>query len=171
MTANDMQSPVKKPPSARKVIVFGNSSAGKSTWSKKLASAGLAHLDLDTIAWDMNPNPVRKPLQESAAAIAQFIQRHENWVIEGCYADLLSIAAKQATEAIFLDIPLAQCLEQAKNRPWEPHKYPSKAAQDKNLNMLLAWIAEYPIRTDHFSRSAHQRLFEDFEGKKTRITQ
>ena len=32
-------------------------------------------------------------------------------------------------------------------RPWEPHKYPSKEAQDANLALLIGWIREAALAT------------------------
>lgn len=154
----------------RKVILFGNSGSGKSTLAKKLQKEGLAHLDLDTLAWDMNPEPVRRPLEKSREEILEFISGKDDWVIEGCYADLLEFLLEEATEVIFLDLPVKTCLENAKNRPWEPHKYESKEAQDQNLSMLLDWITQYPEREDTFSRTSHQTLFDEFSGKKVRYT-
>jgi hypothetical protein len=58
-------------------------------------------------------------------------------------------------------------VENAKNRPWEPHKYESKKAQDENLDMLIDWISQYTSRNDTFSKVAHEKLFEEFQGKKT----
>ena len=88
--------------------------------------------------------------------------------VEGCYADLLALAVPQATEMIYLDLPTPLCIENARARPWEPHKYPSKAAQDANLNMLIDWIGQYDQRQDCFSRSAHDTLFRRFTGRKRR---
>ena len=68
-----------------------------------------------------------------------------------------------------MNLPVALCIENAKNRPWESHKYQSKAAQDANLTMLIDWIAQYEQRTDTFSKSAHQILFDEFTGKKTQV--
>ncbi|MDH5219565.1 MAG: shikimate kinase, partial [Gammaproteobacteria bacterium] len=66
----------------------------------------------------------------------------------------------------FLNPGVDQCIANAKNRPWEPHKYPSKAAQDENLNMLLNWIVQYTERDDVFSYQSHMRFYQDFNGKK-----
>lgn len=155
----------------RKILLFGNSGSGKSTRAKKLCQAGgLAHLDLDTLAWQASATPARKPLQDSAKDIAAFIQANGGWVIEGCYTDLLDIASPSANELIFMDLPVAACIANAKSRPWEPHKYPSKEAQDKNLSMLLDWIAQYPERSDTFSGLAHQQLYDRFSGKKSRVS-
>jgi hypothetical protein len=129
-------------------------------------SHGVAHLDLDELAWsDSNP-PRRVPLSDSNASIKQFIRSNDSWVIEGCYTDLLEFAASTADELIYLDLPVEQCIENARNRKWEPHKYPSYEAQDENLDMLISWIKDYQSRDDVFSRSAHQNLYNNFHGKK-----
>lgn len=154
----------------RKIIIFGNSGSGKSVLARRLQSTGLAHLDLDTIAWDANPDPVRKPIDQSAIMLGEFMNQSQEWVIEGCYSDLLALAAESANEAIFMNLDVSLCVENAKNRPWESHKYASKTAQDKNLSMLIDWIAHYPERTDTFSQAAHQCLYENFEGKKHMCT-
>ena len=148
-------------------MIFGNSGSGKSTLARELCEAeGLPHLDLDILAWEDAMPPVRKSLEESHAAILQFIHSHDGWVIEGCYTDLLEMAAPHATDLIFMNLPIDACIQNAKARPWEPHKYASKAAQDANLNMLIEWISQYNQRSDTFSQRAHQRLFEGFQGNK-----
>ena len=73
-----------------------------------------------------------------------------------------------ATEMIYLDLPIQQCIDNARMRPWEPHKYTSREAQDANLEMLIEWIGEYDQRQDCFSQSAHQCLYQNFTGKKLR---
>ena len=156
---------------ARELVIFGNSGSGKSTLAKKLQSEGLAHLDLDTISWDMNPHPVRKPLDESATMLLDFIAKNDSWVIEGCYSDILEIALAYASEAVYLNLDVELCIQNAHNRPWEPHKYDSREAQDKNLEMLIDWISQYPSRTDTFSKAAHEKLYADFSGAKTMLTE
>lgn len=156
--------------SMRKIIIFGNSGSGKTTLAKKLKDEGLAHLDLDTLAWDMNPNPVRRSLEESGKEISHFISVNTSWVIEGCYSDLIELAMAYSTEVIFMNLSVELCIQNAKNRPWEPHKYESKEAQDKNLGMLLNWISQYPNRTDTFSKVAHEKLYSQYKGKKVMYT-
>ncbi len=151
-----------------KFVIFGNSGSGKSTLAKELAlSNHLAHLDLDTVAWKPIMPPERLPILESSKLINEFLVANSGWVIEGCYSDLLALVTQQADEVIFLNLPVSACIENAKNRPWEPHKYESKEAQDKNLEMLINWISQYTVRTDSFSKAAHEKLFTDFQGKKT----
>lgn len=157
---------------SKKLVIFGNSGSGKSTLAKSMCDRqNLAHLDLDTLAWLPTNPPERSNLEQSAEKIKTFISSNANWVVEGCYADLLALVVSDATEIIYMDLPVSLCIENARNRPWEPHKYESKEAQDSNLDMLIAWIEEYPIRTDEFSASAHQKLFAQYRGKKTRYAE
>ena len=152
----------------RKILIFGNSGSGKSTLSKQLsADEGLAHMDLDTIAWLPSIPPERESLSVSNEKIEQFVQENKKWVIEGCYSDLLNLASPFANEMIFLNLSVEKCIEHCRERPWEPHKYKTKQDQDKNLEMLIDWIRQYPVRTDEFSLLAHQKLFDEFKGKKT----
>lgn len=152
-----------------KVIIFGNSASGKSTLAKRYAKSGLAHLDLDTLAWDMNPEPVRRDKSLSCKQIDEFTQKHNEWVIEGCYSDLLSHVMPNASQVIFMNLSVEQCIANAKQRPWEPHKYASKSEQDANLAMLIDWIRQYSHRDDEFSFVAHQALYAQFKGEKSQI--
>jgi len=102
--------------------------------------------------------------------IADFISAIAGWVIEGCYTDLLEMVLEDSSEIIFMNLPVEACIENARNRPWEPHKYESKEAQDANLNMLIDWIRQYAVRDDTFSEAAHAGLYESYLGKKTLFT-
>jgi adenylate kinase family enzyme len=179
-------------------VLLGNSGSGKSTLAARLADAGgLAHLDLDTLAWRPTVPPERRPVADSARDIAAFVAAGERWVIEGCYADLVEVVlagtersprpqarrpeglelrwqgpAEQicADRLLWLDPGIEACLANARARPWEPHKYPSQAAQDENLAMLLDWIRDYETRDDVCSRAAHRALFDRFRGDKLALT-
>ncbi len=153
----------------RKVIIFGNSGSGKSTLAAKLCKKGVAHLDLDVLAWLPSSPPERRSIDEANYKIQTFIQKTQEWVVEGCYSDLLELVKPFANEAIFMNLPAKLCMENASKRPWEPHKYESKEAQDENLAMLLDWIAEYTTREDALSYMAHRALYDSFTGKKTEI--
>ena len=153
----------------RRILVFGNSGAGKSTLAARLAAEhGIEHLDLDLLAWQPTEPPTRVPLEEAAQKLRTFTESFGEWVVEGCYADLLELLSVDATTAIFLDLPVAECQANARKRPWEPHKYASKEAQDAKLDMLLAWIAEYPDRDGVLGRKSHEALFDSFAGAKER---
>ncbi len=148
---------------------MGNSGSGKSTLAKRLSTEhSLAHLDLDTLAWLATTPPQRAP--DGLAKLDAFMTT-ERWVIEGCYADLLAHAAKRCTELVFLNPGVDVCIAHCRARPWEPHKYASKQAQDANLPMLVEWVRAYETRTDEFSLPAHRRLFESFAGVKRELTE
>ncbi|TLU61049.1 ATP-binding cassette domain-containing protein [Thalassotalea litorea] len=150
-----------------KIVIFGNSGSGKSTLARKLASKyELAHFDLDEIAWKNTNPPTRQPLEQSSVKIDGFMNDNTVWVIEGCYSDLIEYVMGYADKAIFLNLSIEDCIDNAKKRPWEPHKYPSKHAQDENLSMLLDWIKDYESRTDTFSLASHQALYDSFAGEK-----
>ena len=116
-----------------KILIFGNSGSGKSTLARRLREThGLAHFDLDTLAWKPTSPPERKPNEESAQEIQAFTASNETWVIEGCYTDLLKLVEAQSTEIVFMNLPIELCIANAKARPWEPHKYDTKQAQNDN---------------------------------------
>ncbi len=154
----------------KKILIFGNSGSGKSTLAAKLsASDDTAHLDLDTLAWLPTVPPKRESLSISQEKIETFTSRNHNWIIEGCYTDLLEVVCPEATEIIYLNLPVELCIENTKSRPWEPHKYSSKKAQDENLNMLIKWITQYMKRDDEFSYKSHMKLYNSFTGIKSMV--
>lgn len=154
----------------KKILIFGNSGSGKSTLAKRLYEGlGLAHLDLDLLAWQPTQPPQRQAIEASALELQGFTRAEQGWVIEGCYTDLLQLVAGEATDIIFMDLPIEACKANARQRPWEPHKYPTKMDQDKNLPMLIEWIAQYAQRDDVFSQRAHSDFFEHFTGNKRRL--
>jgi len=113
------------------ILIFGNSSSGKSTLAKELSlQNNLVHLDLDTIAWDKEIVTQRAKTEESEEKLQKFINENKSWVIEGCYTDLLKLVEKYATKIIFLNLDVSHCINNANKRPWEPHKYKSKDDQD-----------------------------------------
>lgn len=158
-----------------RVVIFGNSGSGKSTLAREMADRhSCSLLDLDVLAWEKSDpllqQPRRRPLADSLAAIDAFLRENESWVIEGVYSDLLGHALRFASRLIFLNPGVETCAANARNRPWEPHKYPSREAQDKNLEMLIRWIEKYPEREDEFSLGSHRALYEGFAGEKIELT-
>jgi adenylate kinase family enzyme len=152
-----------------RILIFGNSGSGKSTMAHTLVKEyGLAHLDLDSLAWD-SPG-VRRPLAESLATVEAFLARNGDWVIEGCYADLFEPVLAAASEVRFLNPGVEVCIAHCRARPWEPQKYASKAEQDERLSFLSDWVRQYETRTDEYSLQAHRRLFERFAGPKREYT-
>jgi SAM-dependent methyltransferase/adenylate kinase family enzyme len=154
----------------RRVLVFGNAGSGKTTLAAALRrDHGLAHLDLDTLAWQPTSPPVRRHPADSGRDIRAFTARHDAWVIEGCYADLLALLLDHATEVVFMNPGVDVCERHCRSRPWEPHKYASAEAQDRNLAMLLDWVRSYPARDDACSLASHRRLFDAYDGLKREV--
>ncbi|MBN8504379.1 MAG: hypothetical protein J0L58_07870 [Burkholderiales bacterium] len=154
-----------------RVLIFGNSGSGKSTLARQMSRQhGLTHLDLDAIVWEPGQIAVPRPPEAVAASLQAFLNDHERWVIEGCYGELVQAAAGACTELIFLNPGLSTCLTHNRARPWEPHKYASKAEQDAMLEHLQAWVAGYYDRDDAWSYKAHRRLFDGHPGFKREMT-
>jgi len=153
-----------------KILIFGNSGSGKSTLAKKLATEHqCSHLDLDTLAWRSTTPLERTDLNEIEYTLENFFNNNPHWIIEGCYGDLINLISAKADEMIFMNLDIEACMTNARNRPWEPHKYESKAAQDNNLSMLLEWIQAYKTRDDDFSYASHRKIYDSFPGNKKMI--
>lgn len=154
-----------------RVLIFGNSGSGKSTYAQALAgSHQLAHLDLDTIVWEPGKVAVPRAPEAIQQSLQHFLAAHTEWVIEGCYAELIEAAAPSATELVFLNPGVDACLANNHRRPWEPHKYASSDKQDAMLEALQAWVADYYRRDDQWSYIAHRRVFDAHQGPKTEYT-
>lgn len=150
-----------------RVAILGNSGSGKSTLADRLArEQGLATLDLDTVAWVPGQQAVARDPAEAAGLMREFCAGHERWVMEGCYASLISVALEADPILVWLDPGVEVCQAHCRARPWEPHKYSSPAAQDRNLTMLLAWVTGYESREGELGRAAHGALFERHAGRK-----
>lgn len=155
-----------------RLIVFGNSGSGKSTYAKACAAKhALAHLDLDSIVWEADTIAVQRPAADIVNSLSAFISAHESWVIEGCYGELVKEALRHCTELIFLNPGREVCLANNMQRPWEPHKYASPSQQEAMLANLQAWVASYYVREDAWSYAAHRRLFDEYAGAKTEYLQ
>ena len=155
----------------KRIAIIGNSGSGKSTLANALARQGAhAILDLDTIAWQReNPTELR-PHSEAAADVRDICDAHEHWIVEGCYANLIEETLTYKPELMFLDPGLERCISNCRNRPWEPHKYASKSAQDENLAFLIRWVEDYYARGGELSFQSHLSLFDRYPGPKRRLT-
>lgn len=149
------------------IAILGNAGSGKSTLSARLAEAhSLASLDLDTIAWIPGKEAVAREPAEAAAMVRDFCVKNaaQGWVMEGCYATLIGHALQFSPVLVWLDPGTAVCVAHCQARPWEPHKYPSKEAQDRNLAMLIDWVRGHDTREGELGRAAHAALFDAYAG-------
>jgi hypothetical protein len=143
----------------RRIIVYGNAGSGKTTMARSL---GLPYLCLDHIAW--GPSAIRKPLPESVAALEAFTASHVEWVIEGCYGDLVEVALPRCTELRFLNPGVEACVANCRSRPWEPSYCESPEEQQRLLGPLIEFVREYESRTDEYGLARHRDIFELFTG-------
>ena len=154
-----------------KLLVFGNSGSGKSTYARAAAEKhGLVHLDLDSIVWEPGKIAVLRPAADIDASLRAFISANTKWVIEGCYGDLVQQAAPFCTQLVFLNPGVDACLANNLRRPWEPHKYASPEEQDAMLATLQDWVAGYYERRDAWSYIAHRAIYDSFAGAKIELT-
>jgi adenylate kinase family enzyme len=148
-----------------RVVLLGNAGAGKSTMAHRLiGDRNIPRLSLDEIAW--NDGPERKPLSESLELLEEFITGNDEWIIEGCYGDLIEATLPHCTELRFLNPGVEVCIDHCRRRPWEPEKFPTPAAQDAMLARLIEWVREYDTRDDEYGLRRHRTIFDRFTGKK-----
>jgi len=150
----------------RRVVIYGNAGLGKTTMARSLA---LTMLSLDKIAWASTG--VRASHAESLAALHRFIAAHREWVIEGCYGDLVEAAVAHCTELRFLNPGAEVCVANAHRRPWEPDYCESPEAQQRFLGPLIEFIRAYETVAGEYGLARHRAIFEAFPGPKREYTQ
>ena len=111
-----------------------------------IGSADIPRLSLDEIAWDQGPR--RKLLTESFVLLSEFLGTKKQWVIEGCYGDLIEAALRHCTELRFLNPGIETCVAHCNRRPWEASKFSSAKQQNAMLGQLIQWVKEYETRND-----------------------
>jgi adenylate kinase family enzyme len=153
-----------------RIAIIGNSGSGKSTLARWLAErTGAALLDLDTVAWVPGEIAVPRAPEDAENEAKAFCGGHKNWVVEGCYANLVNAALAFSPRLLFLNPGEEQCLANCRARPWEPHKYRSKNEQDTHLAFLLSWVHDYYCRIGEMSLAGHLSCFESYRGPKSEL--
>ena len=154
-----------------RVAILGNSGSGKSTLARWLAERGnAALLDLDSVAWVPGEDAIERPVDDAQADVRSFCRDHPRWVVEGCYASLVSVALTFSPRLVFLNPGEETCLENCRGRPWEPHKFASRQEQDARLEFLLSWVRGYYSRSGDMSLAEHARCFASYVGPKVELT-
>jgi adenylate kinase family enzyme len=98
----------------QRVLLFGCSGAGKSTFSRRLAEAtGLPRTELDAVFWQ--PGWVMTPRSESFPKI-EALCAEPAWILDGNYTSSLHIRISRADTAILLDYPRHVCMRQVLTR-------------------------------------------------------
>ncbi len=152
---------------ALRIIIYGNSGAGKTTLARQLEQQfSLPILDLDSVAWGPEWGQ-RRPMEASITDLRQFTASHEDWIIEGCYGDLIEEVLADCTDLRFvnpgIDVCVANC--QRRQSEWRKHRRPEDERSPPEE--LLPWVRDYAQRDDEFSLARHQAIFNAFDGLKT----
>ena len=146
-----------------RTVIVGNGGSGKSWLAERLAFALSAPaVDLDEIHWLPGGfNARREPAV--AMDMVRIKAADDSWVIEGVFGWLANEALPRATMLIWLDTPVEECIANVKARG---QKSGGDAA---SFAALIEWVADYQVRTNANSRTAHERAFDAFTGHKVKI--
>jgi len=92
----------------QRVLVIGISGAGKSTFSRVLATrTGLPLIHLDREFWQ--PGWKVTPTPEWRAKVAELVKR-DAWIMDGNYGASLDVRLPRADTVIWFDYPRLRCL-------------------------------------------------------------
>jgi adenylate kinase family enzyme len=128
-----------------RIIILGNAGAGKSTMARRLiGTKNIPCLSLDEIACEQTAE--RKSLDESLRLLSDFLSSNPDWVIEGCYSDLVEAALPHCTELRFLNPGVETCVAHCNSRPWQPTEFASVEQQQAMLSSLIEWVRNYETR-------------------------
>lgn len=146
-----------------RTLIIGNSGSGKSWLAKRLAEQlQVPWIDLDLIHWISDEHSIPRPRAE-ALGMARVAASNECWVIEGVYGWMVSELMEQATALIWLCLEDEDCVSHIRQR---------EAKRDDSDELLIAlqdWAGSYRTREGSSGFSAHQRLFEGFDGSKLQL--
>jgi len=89
----------------RRVVVYGTTSAGKTTVAAHIARClGVPHIELDAIFW--LPDWTQKLPDEYKAEVSVLLERYQDgWVCDGNYRELRGITLPQADTVVWLWLP------------------------------------------------------------------
>jgi adenylate kinase family enzyme len=146
-----------------RILIIGNSGAGKSVLGHKLANLlALPLVDLDRLHWE-DTGYARKRDPDAARQMVAAAAADDAWIIEGVYGWLADVALPRTTDLVWLDLPWDVCREGLMARKAST----SRPAEDRQE--LLAWAQAYWERDTSSSFAGHKRIFDNFSGRKFRI--
>lgn len=152
------------PATGARILITGNGGSGKTWLGERLSRwLSLPLIRLDDVYW---AGAYGREGRDKKAVFHE-VQAHASggaWVIEGVYGCLLPAALPHATTFVFIDLPVHECLANLRSRGAQG------GGDGASFQSMLDWVAEYPIRDNWNSRSAHRRLWDAFDGEKQILT-
>ncbi|BDU37459.1 conserved hypothetical protein [Vibrio nigripulchritudo MADA3029] len=148
---------------AKRTLIFGNISAGKSALAKQIsAQTGQRHIELDELAWRDQNHSIAEKIQVISDEL-QYLNESGNWIAEGVFGHPISQLCSHSNQVIFLDMPLSVCIEQLEQR------YGNELSAS-DLERQRLWAESYYHRDTANSYAYHSELFDRFSDSKIRIS-
>ena len=102
----------------KKIIVIGCPGSGKSTVSRALHNkTGIPLYHLDMMYWNADKTTVEKSV--FLERLSDVLEKDE-WIIDGNYSSTMELRMVACDTVIFLDYPLAVCLDGIRERRGKP---------------------------------------------------
>ena len=102
----------------KKIMVIGCPGSGKSTFSRQLhRKTGIPLYHLDMMYWNADKTTVEKEVFLNRLSA---VLKENEWIIDGNYGSTLEWRIAACDTVIFLDYPLAICLDGVKQRWGKP---------------------------------------------------
>lgn len=153
----------------KRIVILGNSGAGKSYLARSLAKAfDSPVIELDTLFW----MPGGFETKRSPNEIDRLISGHRTepaWIVEGVFGELVLRFLDLADLLVWLDLPPDVCRAGLLERGPDSAAAMDSSRAEQNFTKLLAWSADYWTRADSRSFAGHERIFAAFEREKRRI--
>ncbi len=148
-----------------RIIVVGSSCAGKSTLAQKLSEEfALHYIQLDALSW--LPNWVERDNASFLELLAQEVETHDHWVVDGNYSRTHHITWAKADVIVWLNYSYPVVLWRALTRTMRRvyTQEPLFAGNVETLrrsflssDSILLWV----IKTFHYRR----RRYKDIRAK------
>lgn len=148
----------------RMMVVGVSAGVGKSTFSAQLGN--ILHMNvchLDQLFW--KPGWEESSVEEFAAAQRRFMDKNNQWIIEGNYSNTYDIRVCEADTIIYLELPLIICFYRVLKR-WLTFKGKTRPDMAESCPEKIDWNFIKFICTTYRSRKnkMYQRL-NDFQNK------
>jgi adenylate kinase family enzyme len=142
----------------RRIVVIGDSCAGKTTLAKALAARlGYPHVELDALNWEPGWRPA--PREEFRARISAALAA-ESWVVDGNYSVARDLIWGRADTLIWLDYPLRvtlpRLLQRTLRRSWTGEELWNGNREQLRELFTRDSLLLYSLKTHHHRRRQYR---------------